>query len=73
MIFKKDIEALEARDNLEKHRIKESISERDALLGFTEDGNNQSIDEATLNQIKLWTNKLYYLASTGTEMTTRSS
>ena len=29
---------LEARDGLEKLRIKDSINERDALMGYTEEG-----------------------------------
>jgi hypothetical protein len=34
---------------LETKRIKLSIAERDALLGFTEDGTTQSIDDQALN------------------------
>ena len=66
--FKREIAELEARDNLEKNRIKHSIAERDNLLGFKEEGNNDYIDESTINQIKQWTGKLYHLASEKKEM-----
>jgi len=40
MLFKKEISELESRDTLEKERIKQSITERDALLSFTEDSSS---------------------------------
>lgn len=50
--FKREIIELEASDNIARERIKQSQIERDSLLQFKEEGNDHTIDEYTLGQIK---------------------